>query len=132
MRITMKITYTPSDDSSSDETGSISEDLMYLQQEIVNFEPALDEIQEKLVRIENDMRTIHGFYPASEAVKTWCESENLIAPFMLEDWVKVVLQKAIKKDLDTRMLTFEDGALWGSKVSLFDLLRGATVWFYYR
>ena len=131
MRITMKITYTPGDDSSSDESGSISEDLVYLQQEIANFEPALDEIQEKLVRIESDMRAVHGFYPATEAVKTWCERENLVAPFKLEDWVKVVLQKAVKKDLDSRMLTFEDGELWGSKVSLFDLLRGATVWFRY-
>ena len=61
MRITMKITYTPADDSSSDESGSISEDLVYLEQEIAKFEPVLDEIQEKLVRIENDMRAVHGF-----------------------------------------------------------------------
>jgi hypothetical protein len=132
MRITMKITYTPADDSSSDESGSISEDLTYLEQEIAKFEPVLDEIQEKLVRIENDMRAVHGFYPATEAVKAWCDRENLIGPFTLEDWVKIVLQKAVKKDLDTRMLTFEDGAPWGTNLSLFDLLRGTNVWFIYR
>ena len=69
--------------------------------------------------------------PATEAVKAWCESENLVGPFTLEDWVKVVLQKAVKKDLDTRMLTFENGAPWGTNLSLFDLLRGATRWFTY-
>jgi hypothetical protein len=132
MRITMKITYTPPDDSSSDESASIGEDIAYLEEEIAKFEPVLDEIQEKLLRIETDMRTVHGFYPSTEPVKIWCDRENLRGPFKLEDWVKVVLQNAVKKDLDTRMLTFEEGAPWGSKLSLFDLLRGATTWFCYR
>jgi len=127
----MKIQIHQMEDSSEEEEDTLAifkNELSGLPQAIDEIEKQLHSIGKKLKAAETDL--VKGrMIPATETLKAWCVEQGLTESFTLDEWIAAVFKSATKMDLESRELYFNEPTPWGTRIYLFDLLRGIPGWF---